>query len=236
MHAVMLATDRLSSATPMLLPQMPTLAFNNVLRGPMSPRIAEHRLLLNSGTACGAFRTQLVGSTLGKLTPMEQPSHLAQTAEDLQGQRRTSNAHGSGRRQSVRRPRRRSGELPGIDCNKPGALALYDAVSDGDIDAVREALASGILVDVEDDHGCTALIMACEGEPLIVEELLARGAEVNHQSHDGTTALMTAVKYEDENIVGQVLACPACASTMRKPRMTFARAVACCWSTARLRG
>ena len=66
---------------------------------------------------------------------------------------------------------------------------------------VEELLGKGVPVDSTDDEGNTALLLAAEGEPEIVDICLKHGANVNHQNSEGLSALMCAVKYEDEAII-----------------------------------
>ena len=47
-------------------------------------------------------------------------------------------------------------------------------------------------IDARDEDGNTALILAAEGEPQIVEVLIAAGCNLNLQNEAGVTALMRA--------------------------------------------
>lgn len=86
---------------------------------------------------------------------------------------------------------------------------LFNAVCCGDLDDVIKSLKEGVPVDSLDDDGNTALIIAAEGEPGIVEELLERGAKIDSQNHNGVTALIAAVKYEDPSLVSILIAAGA---------------------------
>ena len=94
---------------------------------------------------------------------------------------------------------------------QPGSPAAFDpsefhdAVYEGDIDLVEEMIASGVPCDVVDGDGNTALLLAAEGEPLIVDALIKAGCNVNHQNEEGATALMSAVRYEDHDIVDALI-------------------------------
>jgi len=92
----------------------------------------------------------------------------------------------------------------------PEAEALFDAVGEGDVDAVTELLGKGVPADVANDDGSTPLILAAEGEGSIVSVLLEKGgAAVDIQNKDGVTALLAAVKYDDPEIVGLLVAAGA---------------------------
>ena len=68
---------------------------------------------------------------------------------------------------------------------------LFDAVSNGDIDLVKDILDSGVAVDSRDNDGNTPLIIAAESEPGMVEQLLERGANVDLQNRNGVTAMVS---------------------------------------------
>ena len=82
---------------------------------------------------------------------------------------------------------------------------LFDAVSNGDIDLVKDILDSGVAVDSRDNDGNTPLIIAAESEPGMVEQLLERGANVDQQNRNGVTAMIAAVKCEDTSIVAMLI-------------------------------
>lgn len=55
-------------------------------------------------------------------------------------------------------------------------------------------------VDAKDEHGCTALLLACEaGNFEYAKGLLQKGANVNVRSNDGRTPLMVALEKGDVN-------------------------------------
>ena len=82
------------------------------------------------------------------------------------------------------------------ELNTPGAqewgrqLDFIAAADRGDLNGVRQSLASGINVNAKDMYGNTALIKAAEkGHRDIVEVLLKAGANVNAKDRHGDTAL-----------------------------------------------
>ena len=79
---------------------------------------------------------------------------------------------------------------------------------------VKAILKAGLEVDSRDDDSNTALIIAAEGEPAIVEMLIGAGASIDLQNKNGVTALIAAVKYEDVTLVEMLIQAGA-ALTMR---------------------
>jgi ankyrin repeat protein len=70
---------------------------------------------------------------------------------------------------------------------------LFEAVSAGDVDRVKQFLAGGIHPDVRDSNGHTPLLMAVARNHYSVAcELLGNGADVDAASQSGLTALMVA--------------------------------------------
>ena len=59
--------------------------------------------------------------------------------------------------------------------------------------------------DARAQDGNTALMLAAEGEPQIVEALIEHGCDLNIQNSEGHTALMRAIQYEDEMIISMLL-------------------------------
>ena len=71
---------------------------------------------------------------------------------------------------------------------------MHDAVIQGDLEAVRRHLDSGVPVDLQDDDGYTALLRASHFNRKEVAQLLIdRGADLNVQDKEGWTALKEAV-------------------------------------------
>ena len=68
---------------------------------------------------------------------------------------------------------------------------------------VIEHLDMGVPVDSTDDDQNTPLIIAAEGEELIVETLLERGAAIDKQNRNGVTG-MSCRRYSAENIITRV--------------------------------
>lgn len=75
------------------------------------------------------------------------------------------------------------------------------AIRQGDIEAVREHLRSGVDIDALDRYGQTALMLAAhQGHVEIVELLVEHGAELNVTAKYNLSALMLAVVAGHENI------------------------------------
>ena len=74
---------------------------------------------------------------------------------------------------------------------------FFNAISAGDVEAVKTLIADGANAGVRNDTGATPLIVAA-GIPnaALVEALLAAGAEVDAADNDGNTALMKAAVSE----------------------------------------
>ena len=89
----------------------------------------------------------------------------------------------------------------------PDTPALFEAVSDGDVDLVRQLLSEvGVPADAhEAKTHATALLSAAEGQEECLAELLAAGATVDAQNMLGETALMKAVKYADAECIRMLL-------------------------------
>jgi len=83
-------------------------------------------------------------------------------------------------------------------------------VSEGDVEEIERLITEcGVPADSINEDACTALILAAEGEPSIISLLIEKGCSIDHQNKEGTTALIAAVKYEDPDIVGLLLAANA---------------------------
>lgn len=87
-------------------------------------------------------------------------------------------------------------DIPGLQQTAPeggeaSADALREAALNGDLQAVKELLASGVPADVADPDGRTPLMLsAFNGHSSIVLELIGRDAEVDRKDLEGRTALM----------------------------------------------
>ena len=77
---------------------------------------------------------------------------------------------------------------------------------EGNIQAVREAIISGVNVNAADDFGRTPLILAAhKGHDEIVNALLDSGADPNHKNAGGMTALMLSAWRGYAEIVSALL-------------------------------
>jgi sulfatase-modifying factor enzyme 1/ankyrin repeat protein/Sel1 repeat-containing protein len=81
---------------------------------------------------------------------------------------------------------------PAIDNTQEG---LFKASRDGNVDAVKQILASGVDVNVRDSKGRTALMIAAfHGHKQVVETLIQAKAEIYAKSKKGVTAQVLAEK------------------------------------------
>jgi len=72
-------------------------------------------------------------------------------------------------------------------------MLLLDEAADPDSIRFKEVLDAGVDIEVKDDKGLTALMIASlYGNTRAVELLIAKGANVNARADDGTCALMHA--------------------------------------------
>ena len=120
----------------------------------------------------------------------------------------------------------------------PRSEELFDAVQNGDADVVSELLAAGVPPGCVNDDGCTALMLAAEGEAACVELLLG-GTPLNHRNAAGDTALILAIKYEDLAIVKALLgagADPSLADDEGKTALDHARDASDCALAAAITG
>ena len=77
---------------------------------------------------------------------------------------------------------------------------------EGNIQAVREAIISGVNVNAADDFGRTPLILAAhKGHAEIVSALLHAGADPNTKNIDGETALMFAAMCGHDDILNALI-------------------------------
>jgi len=98
--------------------------------------------------------------------------------------------------------------------NKEADQALLAAASEGNVDAMREALKNGANPNVKDDNGNTPLIMISVemlfgDERGIIKELADRKAAVDAQNDSGMTALMYAAREGRTDTVEALLAAGA---------------------------
>ena len=186
---------------------------------PCARRIAELRQKMNSaglGSVSGASSFKQIGGNAPAGIRRESSSFRRPRRDS--GEPRRQRRDSTGRRMSNLGAERHASmegspslveQISAIP--QPGSPAAFDpsefhdAVYEGDIDLVEEMIASGVPCDVVDGDGNTALLLAAEGEPLIVDALIKAGCNVNHQNEEGATALMSAVRYEDHDIVDALI-------------------------------
>ena len=87
---------------------------------------------------------------------------------------------------------------------------MFKLVGQGDAESLAELLKDPTLdISVQDENGNTALIMSAEGEGECVRLLINAGSSLDHTNHEGAGALDTAINYQDEDIVRQLMAAGA---------------------------
>jgi ankyrin repeat protein len=173
---------------PLSIEQLAEAARTNFASGPWAARVAQQRLRLNSKSPWGYGRKKERGLSVSR-------------------QGRNQERRGTYRERSGSLKPRSPTSVPLVTT---GPSEFFEAIAEGDIDEVIAMLERGVPPDAKDDESNTGLILAAEGEPQIVEVLLeTKACDVNHQNSSGTTALMQAVRYEDEDIVNQLLAAGA---------------------------
>lgn len=110
---------------------------------------------------------------------------------------------------------------------KHGDTALIWATSLGYLEIMRELLAAGAEVDLENNNGYTALsISITRNQPEAAKILLAFGADINQRAKDGDSVLMEAVNLGREAMVEVLLQhCPdmSVENINRKTVFTLAR-------------
>jgi ankyrin repeat protein len=85
--------------------------------------------------------------------------------------------------------------------------ALFDAAEVGNIEAVKQHLASGMDVNVKNEAGVTPLhVAALMGHKEIAELLIAKGADVNETDSDGKTPLLSAAYFGRKEIAELLIA------------------------------
>ncbi|CAM9779578.1 unnamed protein product, partial [Hapterophycus canaliculatus] len=88
----------------------------------------------------------------------------------------------------------------------PDVETVFSQVRNGRLKRLEDSLEKGFLIDTEDEHGNTALMVACQNcNVQLCEMLLRRGADVNHQNGRGNTALHYAMAYDTQGVLGEML-------------------------------
>ena len=90
---------------------------------------------------------------------------------------------------------------------------MHSRVRWGRSGQVEDLLNAGCPVNLADEHGNTALIVAVQNDQVeLVKLLIKRGADVNHQNLTGNTALHFAHTYGHKEIFDLLIASNADAS------------------------
>lgn len=87
-----------------------------------------------------------------------------------------------------------------------GQDPLYNATIHADIEAVKQALASGANINKQGDNGYTCLMWACTYSSTaeyaeVAKLLISKGADVNISANNGTTALIEAASDSKEIVL-----------------------------------
>jgi ankyrin repeat protein len=102
-----------------------------------------------------------------------------------------------------------SSTAPADGSNKSPDERLLEAAADGNVNLARNALQQGAKVDVRNDHGWTALIIALKaGKVECARLLLEKGADPNAQSASatGSTVLCFAADLNNPNLLAALVA------------------------------
>ena len=85
---------------------------------------------------------------------------------------------------------RKAAAVEKFNQDKAPDISIHDAAREGNIEAVKQHLATGTDVNTKDNRGKTSLHRAAEkGHKEIAELLIAAGADLNAKDDDGTTPL-----------------------------------------------
>ena len=97
-----------------------------------------------------------------------------------------------------------------VGCGPP-PKDIWEAANQGDVEAVKQFIASGTDVDAKDDNGSTPLHSAAvdgskgsAADGLVGELLIAKGADVNAQSDNGNTPLDMAIGTWDGYVATEI--------------------------------
>ncbi len=90
---------------------------------------------------------------------------------------------------------------PEAKTTKAPNISIHQAVEDGNTEAIKQRLASGVDVNVTDDRGMTPLhVAAVLGRKVIAELLISKGADVNANNAGGDTPLDYAIRLKRTEI------------------------------------
>ncbi|CAM9386908.1 unnamed protein product [Ectocarpus sp. 6 AP-2014] len=88
----------------------------------------------------------------------------------------------------------------------PDVETVFSQVRNGRLKRVEDSLEKGFSIDTTDEHGNTALLVACQNcNVQLCEMLLRRGADVNHRNGRGNTPLHYAMAYDTQGVLGEML-------------------------------
>lgn len=86
------------------------------------------------------------------------------------------------------------------------AALLQQAIQENNITVIKEFIADGKDLNIQDDENWTALMLASqEGRTKIVKQMIKAGADVNVKNKDGETALMLASQNGHKHAVKQLI-------------------------------
>jgi ankyrin repeat protein len=91
-------------------------------------------------------------------------------------------------------------------------MDIFEAISDNNLERIRELIAQGVDINIRHHAGDTPLTYAClTGSDLVIKELLDLGADVNARHTNGMSPLMITYSYRDggqinnQNIINLLL-------------------------------
>lgn len=155
------------------------------------PYVSGNGYLTKAGTDLGFILSE-ISNRRGDLIEMGAASHrIAMEMLDYRKQARRLVGQKDLAQSPERVHARQRSTYAGLNLTQ-GATDLFAASASGDLDALRDALAT-VQIDQRDQGGRTALMIACRaGQAPAVRLLIEAGADVNAANSNGTTPLMYA--------------------------------------------